>query len=329
MDNNRAIAAHIAQADKLKRGEWISTEPFGYRREYIEINGEPKSLIVTDPECSEIVKTIYKLYITGSHSIRELSKDLSSEFCQPLSRNAVNNILCNKFYCGFMVVNGISYPHNYEKLVDLETFNKAKNILKLKNSKTKKVKEERPLIFFLYRNLLQCKICNCKLSPTFQKQQYKYYGCSLAKIKHRRKYVMEKNVTEQIVQKIRSIKNAEEFIQILMGATLQIQHIILNYLFISIFVDENAILHFIDSPTATINDLKRKLATNEEEKEAAINFETDNSKNIYVLCKKPISINALIEKSNLDVSELQSILFDLQMQDRIEEIEMGVWKSKG
>ena len=48
---------------------------------------------------------------------------------------------------------------------------------------------------------------------------------------------------------------------------------------------------------------------------------------ILFVCKKPKSIDELIEKTGENLDHLQSLLFDLQMHNKINQDFAGLWKS--
>lgn len=116
---------------KLQNGEWIGKAPFGYKNITLE-NG--KKDIILDEVQAGIVLEILVSFLTGE-KLHNISKQFN------LSKNIIDRILKNPFYCGKMYVKKYNkfYPHKYEKLIPEEIFNKCQQILQSKERLIKKV----------------------------------------------------------------------------------------------------------------------------------------------------------------------------------------------
>jgi site-specific DNA recombinase len=121
----------IVFQSKLQKGEWIGKAPFGYKNITLE-NG--KKDIVIDEIKASIVLEILVSFLTGQ-KLYDISKQFN------LSKNIIDRILKNPFYCGKMYIKKYDkfYPHKYDKLIPEEIFNKCQKILQSKEKLIKKV----------------------------------------------------------------------------------------------------------------------------------------------------------------------------------------------
>lgn len=146
-----AISDNVKRAleAKLRRGEWASKAPYGYKN--ITTADDKKDIIVDDYN-AVIVQKAFELYSTGAFSLELLSKKLESDYNIHWPRSVLNYIFNNHFYYGVMVVNGKQYPHKYPPLITKETFDKAQQIKQGFNKKRFKYAGQP----YIYRGLLRC-----------------------------------------------------------------------------------------------------------------------------------------------------------------------------
>ncbi len=116
---------------KLQNGEWIGKAPFGYKNITLE-NGK-KDIVIEEVQAG-IVLEILVSFLTGQ-KLYDISKQFN------LSKNTIDRILRNSFYCGKMYIKKYDkfYPHKYEKLIPKEIFDKCQKILQSKERLIKKV----------------------------------------------------------------------------------------------------------------------------------------------------------------------------------------------
>ena len=110
---------------------------------------------------------------------------------------------------GKMRVKGSLYPHKYEPLVTFELFERVKTI-----QNGYKVEPKRwGGLPYVYRGLLKCETCGCRVTFEKKKQKYGYGHCTQSRFKHDYKYVSEELITKQIMKIFEAIKIPEEAYQ--------------------------------------------------------------------------------------------------------------------
>ena len=122
-----------AQEKMRKQGFVIGCAPIGYK--HIVYNNGTKGFILD--ENAPHIKRLFELYAEG-YNLEELRKfaemvGLRNKNSRPLSKSAINRILNNPFYKGFVRYKDEIYKHNYKPLIDASLFNKCKE----KKRKTK------------------------------------------------------------------------------------------------------------------------------------------------------------------------------------------------
>ena len=183
-----------AQEQMLRSGIWPGKAPYGYRN-ITKDNG--KKWIIVDPLSAQVVKKMFEWYSTGSFSTLEIKNKIKEIFNVDFSKSYVNSILKNPFYCGRMVYKGKEYSHYYERIIDVETFNKVQQIMSGYYKKHFKFAG----LPFLYRGLIRCAKCGCLITPERKIKKngktYRYYHCTQYKGKHNAEYITEEELTNQ------------------------------------------------------------------------------------------------------------------------------------
>jgi site-specific DNA recombinase len=156
---------------RLKQGLYPWGAPLGYRNNG---KGKPKT---PDPLVAPLIRELFELYATGSHSIRSLrhamtARGLRGTAGAPLSKHGIEVILANPFYCGIMKVRstGDIYPGCHEPLIPASLFERVQLIKAGKAGK--KVTRHN----HLYRGLFHCAFCGYAMIPERQKGRV-YYRC--------------------------------------------------------------------------------------------------------------------------------------------------------
>ena len=200
-----------ADSDNVKRrfqqmrrdGLWTGKAPFGYINVTLE---NTKKWIIIDPQASEIVRTAYQKYATGVSSLKLIRKFLKDEYAVSISNAQLDRILHNPFYKGIMRVDGKLFPHKYERIISEKLFDDVEAV---RNGY--KVK---PTIYaglpYVYRGLIQCAECGCRITFEQKKQKYIYGHCTQTKGKHGAAYVNEDELTQQFATTFKRIAIPEE-----------------------------------------------------------------------------------------------------------------------
>ena len=159
---------------RLKQGLYPFRAPVGYLDNG---RGQPKSPC---PIKAPLIKQLFSLYTTGSHSIRTLEHEatrigLRNVAGGPITKHGIETILRNPFYCGIIEIRrtGQTFDGVHKPIIDIQTFRQVQDI---KSGKAgKKVTRHN----HLYRGLFRCALCNAPLTPERQKGRV-YYRCQLS-----------------------------------------------------------------------------------------------------------------------------------------------------
>lgn len=191
-----------AQEQKIRKGEWLSKAPFGYKNVNLE---NDKTGIIIDEHNSFIVKTAFELYATGGFSMELLCKKFKNDFGLAWSKAQLGRVLQNPFYHGKMIIKGKVYPHCYKTIIDQSLFNQVQQI---KDGFKKKPFKYAGLPF-LYRGLIRCDECGLSISPERHKG-HAYYHCTQYKGKHGAKWIREDEITNQLSEVFKALQMPEE-----------------------------------------------------------------------------------------------------------------------
>lgn len=179
-----------AQEQKLRKGEWLSKAPFGYKNIKRE-NGTTD--IIVDEYSAHIIRKIFELYATGTYSTEVLVQKINAEHGLKWPKSQMGKILKNPFFHGVMLVKGKEYPHRYPPIISPSLFDQTKQVRDGFNKKPFKF-AGKP---FIYRGMIRCAHCDCAITAEEQKGNV-YYHCTQYKGKHGAKWLREEDITEQL-----------------------------------------------------------------------------------------------------------------------------------
>ena len=162
---------------RVREGRWMSGRtPYGYIR--------ADGLLVPDPVKAPIVRRIFRFYAEGKLGTTAIARQLEAEGAPAprkhgWSPSALQVILANPAYRGFVRWNGEVHPGLHEPLVNEETFAKALEILR-RRSKDASLRRGNPSEFLL-SGLVRCHHCGRAYVGTSahgRSSRYTYYACS-------------------------------------------------------------------------------------------------------------------------------------------------------
>ena len=187
---------------KLRQGEWPGQKPLGYIYDHRLRN------IIPGPKTAKIVQKIFKEFATGKYSLEAISKRLAeygitSRNGRPRSNSAIHNLLTNQLYIGIMDWKGEIYEGKYQPVISKELFDKVQEILKQKG-KPRKVRGRHN---FPFCGLFRCS-CGAAITAQFAKGNgglYRYYRCTRKFGPCQEKYIQEKELVNQIYQRLKEI----------------------------------------------------------------------------------------------------------------------------
>ena len=117
---------------KLKKGEWPTKPPIGYR----SVNGEDGRVKhVPDSKTSCFVRQAFELFSTGNYSLKTLSEEMSerglkTRYGKIYSPEAMKKLLTRRFYIGRMEWKGKEYKGKHKPIISQELFYRVQEILK-------------------------------------------------------------------------------------------------------------------------------------------------------------------------------------------------------
>lgn len=190
--------------EKLRRGEWLSRAPYGYRNDR-----NIKKLVIHELE-AKTVRDIFDKYNSGTRSIKDIAKELG------LYKSQVAKILTRSMYCGIMNYEGIEYKGTYEPLISVQTFDLAQSV-----KDGVRVSPLRPKsLMFPFRGFMNCAECGCRLTATKKKGRYDYYYCTNGKgiCSQHENYLNESKVLKLMAQVITNTQFDLETIEIMYEA---------------------------------------------------------------------------------------------------------------
>ncbi|MBI4734187.1 MAG: recombinase family protein, partial [Rubrobacteridae bacterium] len=127
----------------------------------------------------------FKMYSTGLYSLTQLHEKITNMGLitrptrkwseQPISRSTLALVLQNKFYTGYFDWKDVEYKGNHEALIDLDTFQKVQDLIRLHRVGNKRRKYNHFL-----KGTVCCADCGRKLSIDATKKKnmtYLFYYC--------------------------------------------------------------------------------------------------------------------------------------------------------
>jgi site-specific DNA recombinase len=193
---------------KLRNGEWIGPPRIGY---ILVRNEDGRRNHIPDPQKAHLIVRMFELYATGNYSFKTIKQKMDDlglvgKEGKPLSVSMVAHILQDPFYYGIMVSRGMEYPHRYERLITRQLFVKCQEVRLRWNKKPTKY-AGKP---FLFRGLLSCARCGCRMTPEIKKGTYIFYSCTNARGICKRVYVPERELLEPVYETLRNLQLPQE-----------------------------------------------------------------------------------------------------------------------
>lgn len=201
---------------KLRDGEWIGMAPIGYKN---TVDDKGKKWIEIDAWRAEAVREAFKLYASGTSSLREISKKWRTDYKINANSSKLDQVLKNPFYYGEMRVKSQLYPHKYDTIISHELFldtEKVRNGYKVK-------KHRWGGLPYAYRGLINCADCGCRITFEKKKSKYIYGHCTQSKGKHNAQYISEEKLTSQLAEMFKSIE-IPVFAYIQVSEALRVSH---------------------------------------------------------------------------------------------------------
>lgn len=163
-----------AYSSKLKRGEWPTKPPIGYKSIKGK-DGRPKQ--VPDLKASSLVRQAFELFSTGNYSLQTLSeyiaeRGLKTRYGRIYSPEMIKRLLTRRFYIGRLEWKGKEYRGKHKPIISKELFYRVQEVLKRRSVDT----GEKGKLNFLLRGIAYCKVCGQRLTGEVHPRGT-YYRC--------------------------------------------------------------------------------------------------------------------------------------------------------
>jgi site-specific DNA recombinase len=203
--NSRITSDNVKRrfSQMLRDGKIIGQAHFGYRN--VDLPSGDK-WVERVPYESQIVKSAYEWYATGAYSLSTLRKRIKDKYGIVISASKLNVILKNPFYKGEMRYKSKLYPHKYDCIINKDLFERVQRVFdgyKIKPTSYAGLP-------YVYRGLINCSECGCRITFEKKKNKYIYGHCTQKKGHHGAVYVNEDVLTEQLKKTIERITMPEE-----------------------------------------------------------------------------------------------------------------------
>ena len=183
---------------KLRRGEWPSKAPFGYK------NDKALRKVVLDPNTAPFIKRLFEAYASDQVSLLQLKQlapqwGLLSLSGRVLEKQEIHRILTNPFYYGLMKYSQEYQEGNHEPLITKDLFDQVQVLLS-KPCKPRKIKKHRfPLI-----GLAVCYSCGYSVTAE-RKKGHTYYHCTKKGPECHEPFVREELLAAQLRKMIEQV----------------------------------------------------------------------------------------------------------------------------
>ncbi len=199
------------QDEKVRQGWLPCGVPYGYMN--TDDRDEP---IKPDPVKSKLVMRAFELYSQGGWTLDMVAQRLQKEgyIYRPntprMCIGSVSYMLANRFYVGDIVWRGQVYPGKHKPLVDRQTFQLCRDLIKGKNRRTYR------LTHTFANGTLLCKYCGSMMTGERIRRKLKgggvrihtYYRCANNKPgeDHPKVRWKEQDIEEQVLKELDTMK---------------------------------------------------------------------------------------------------------------------------
>ena len=205
-----AISYNVKRAfgQILSQGGVIGRAPIGFINERDPMNPR-RGIWTIDPVRAPLVVRAFELYSKG-YPVPQIHRMLVKEGLtnnlspyQPVSLNQVYGMLQNPVYCGYRIVKGQMYAHNYGSLIDERLFEVCRAVRAGKLAHPTK-HDVKPSIFKGGR--IHCQYCGCTVTPDVNKKgKYTYLKCTQHKGKCGAIRIREEVAEGQILELLKKL----------------------------------------------------------------------------------------------------------------------------
>ena len=179
--DSRDKGDRILQAMRMRAGEGrnMGPVPVGYRSVF---RPDGTRVVEVDPRRGPLVRRLFELAATGSHSTRDLVVEaakmgLDSREGRRLTKSSVHALLHKPFYKGTIQFNGILAEGVHRAIVEESIWDRARRSLDGRRTDAGRPMDLTLRDLFVFGKLLRCPKCGRALCPYRAKGRYIYYEC--------------------------------------------------------------------------------------------------------------------------------------------------------
>ncbi|WP_079908234.1 recombinase family protein [Paenibacillus sp. 32352] len=288
--------------EKVNQGFWPGGRvPFGY-----SWDKENKQLEII-PEEAQIVREIYKRYITGQSRLQIAEWAASRTKARVIDHSVIRDMLARPIYMGKLINEGELVDGNHEAIIDIETWKAAQR------EQEARAEGSTPLGEYLLTGLLECGVCNGNVvhvirntKPRGKLYSYNLYACKQQHVRKKDRnnhcslgYFSRASVENFVISKIKSYSvDPKKFLEDVDNKNNTEDDSIISSLTIKLNSVNESLENLLDAiqsgvKASTLSDRINRL---ELEREALQNQLDDVLKNSYEGVSKPDNIANLLSE---------------------------------
>ena len=206
--------------EKFDQGGWPGWAPLGYINVDVETgDGRTRKIIKKDPERWNLIKEVFKLYLTSNYSVDEINdilyeQGLRSKTGKKVPHSIMFYTLENPFYAGIMRWCGQEKAGKHAPMISMSEHRKILEIMDSHNMHACRRRKHS----FLLRGFVFCNICKQRYTAEKHlKKKKEYYHCSTNRKHSNRGQNIEVYDLEKLIEdQFKKVQFSKEFSDLIM-----------------------------------------------------------------------------------------------------------------
>ncbi|MFC1807974.1 recombinase family protein [Candidatus Omnitrophota bacterium] len=201
--------------EKAEQGYYPSFAPFGYRNAEKKEGNRTFRFLEIDDQKGPIIQKLFRLYATGSYSLKHLTQiahdeGLRSKKGNKVHKSCIHQILKNPIYYGDFLWCGKLYTGSHPPIITKDLYNIVQEVFQGQN-RPKQTKRN-----FAYTGLMACGKCGCAITAEIKKRKYIYYHCTHHNPKCDSKdYIREEKLDEMFAALVKDIQITSDMVDLI------------------------------------------------------------------------------------------------------------------
>lgn len=215
-NDQKSLNVKRGNREKLKRGDWINSAPFGYKNDIVT------KTIILDPERAPYVAQMFELYATGLYSFKQISDRLYDQGLRTVSgkkvlKSTIQRITTRTFYYGVMEFENKYFQGNHQPIITQQLFEQCQELAGNRTRPRSKNKS------FTLSGFIHCEKCGCAVTAELKKGKYIYYHCTNGKgICDQKSFnTNETSLHEYIINDMKKLQISQRMVDIVYRAKLE------------------------------------------------------------------------------------------------------------